>query len=247
MRAAQPALRMEQSPRPHSRAPAAGPRPTLSPVVRTSTTSLADRTLIYIIGFTTIMTSSFLCNDPHKELYFTELNVPFKKRHARYVPGATPALSDHLLRPLSPITPPLPEEGLHPLLHGPHGSLLTNGLAYSPLPSLPVGCCNTTLQFEVSSWVLRYTLILRVRVRDCPIINWIQPCSDSCRLFFPFCRTYRHRRPHQFTSPSLLRFVFRPQLLSEEHDLSDCLTLCLCPPLLLSPDGPGWSQASSVL
>lgn len=103
---------------------------------------------------TTIITYSFSCNHPHKELYFTELNVPFKKRHARYVTGATPALSDHLLRPLSPITPPLPEEGLHPLLHGPHGSLLTNGLAYSPLPSLPVGCCNTTLQFEVSSWIL---------------------------------------------------------------------------------------------
>lgn len=146
MRAAQPVLRMEQSPRPHSRVPAADQPPTLSLVVRTFIIGLADKTFI-----TTIMTYSFSCNHPHKELYFTELNVPFKKRHARYVTGTTPALSDHLLRPLSPITPPLPEEGLHPLLHGPHGSLLTNGLAYSPLPSLPVGCCNTTLQFEVSS------------------------------------------------------------------------------------------------
>lgn len=103
-----------------------------------------------MILIATIVASSFSCNRTHKELYFTELNVPFKKRHARYVTGATPALSDHLLPPLSPITPPLPEEGLHPLLHAPHGSLVTNGLAYSPLPSLPVGCCNTTLQFEVS-------------------------------------------------------------------------------------------------
>uniref|UniRef100_H3CBV6 SET domain containing 5 n=1 Tax=Tetraodon nigroviridis TaxID=99883 RepID=H3CBV6_TETNG len=80
-----------------------------------------------------------------------ELNVPFKKRHGRYITGATPALSDHLLRPLSPITPPLPEEDLHSLLHGPHGSLLTNGVAFSPLPLLPVGCCNTMLQFELFS------------------------------------------------------------------------------------------------
>ncbi|XP_029681852.1 histone-lysine N-methyltransferase SETD5 isoform X3 [Takifugu rubripes] len=78
----------------------------------------------------------------------SEPNVPFKKRHARYGGGSTPALSDHLLRPLSPITPPLPEEALHPLLHGPHGSLLTNGLVNSPVPSLPLGCCDTTLQFE---------------------------------------------------------------------------------------------------
>lgn len=229
----------------------------------------------------------FSCNHPHKKLYFTELNVPFKKRHARYVTGATPTMSDHLLRPLSPITPPLPEEGLHPLLHDSHGSLLTNGLAYSPLPSLPVGCCNTTLQFEVSSWILllcqatvhsntirlsarscwsdiyftnqcqlvettrgicfyiKWRMFGMSRLWDCVIINLIQPYRDSYCLFFSFCRTYRHQRPHQFTghSPSLLRFVLRPQLLSKEHNVF-CLTLYLCLPLFISPDGPGWSSAS---
>nr|XP_019942035.1 PREDICTED: SET domain-containing protein 5 isoform X4 [Paralichthys olivaceus] len=77
----------------------------------------------------------------------TELNPPFKKRLSKYV-AETPAPSDNLLRPLSPITPPLPEESLHPLLHTPCGSLLPNGLIYSPMPSLPASRCNTPLQFE---------------------------------------------------------------------------------------------------
>ncbi|XP_044205074.1 histone-lysine N-methyltransferase SETD5 isoform X2 [Thunnus albacares] len=78
----------------------------------------------------------------------SELNAPFKKRRAKYMTETTPAPSDHLLRPLSPITPPLPEDPLHPLLHTPCGSLLPNGLAYSPMPSLPASRCNTPLQFE---------------------------------------------------------------------------------------------------
>ncbi|XP_030276309.1 histone-lysine N-methyltransferase SETD5 isoform X2 [Sparus aurata] len=78
----------------------------------------------------------------------TELNAPFKKRRSKYMPEMTPAPSDHLLRPLSPITPPLPEDILHPLLHTHCGSLLPNGLAYSPMPSLPASRCNTPLQFE---------------------------------------------------------------------------------------------------
>ncbi|XP_023147807.2 histone-lysine N-methyltransferase SETD5 isoform X2 [Amphiprion ocellaris] len=76
----------------------------------------------------------------------SELNAPFKKRRSKYMTEATPAPSDHLLRPLSPITPPLPEDSLHPLLHPP--SLLPNGLVYSPMPSLPASRCNTPLQFE---------------------------------------------------------------------------------------------------
>uniref|UniRef100_A0A3P8TIY2 SET domain containing 5 n=1 Tax=Amphiprion percula TaxID=161767 RepID=A0A3P8TIY2_AMPPE len=75
-----------------------------------------------------------------------ELNAPFKKRRSKYMTEVTPAPSDHLLRPLSPITPPLPEDSLHPLLHPP--SLLPNGLVYSPMPSLPASRCNTPLQFE---------------------------------------------------------------------------------------------------
>ncbi|XP_008301630.1 SET domain-containing protein 5 isoform X2 [Stegastes partitus] len=78
----------------------------------------------------------------------SELNAPFKKRRSKYMTEAAPAPSEHLLRPLSPITPPLPEDSLHPLLHTPCGSLLPNGLAYSPMPSLPASRCNTPLQFE---------------------------------------------------------------------------------------------------
>ncbi|XP_051270857.1 histone-lysine N-methyltransferase SETD5 isoform X2 [Dicentrarchus labrax] len=78
----------------------------------------------------------------------SEVNAPFKKRRSKYLAGTTPTPSDHLLRPLSPITPPLPEDSLHPLLHTPCGSLLPNGLAYSPMPSLPASRCNTPLQFE---------------------------------------------------------------------------------------------------
>ncbi|XP_074482918.1 histone-lysine N-methyltransferase SETD5 isoform X2 [Sebastes fasciatus] len=77
-----------------------------------------------------------------------DLNAPFKKRRSKYLPETIPAPSDHLLRPLSPITPPLPEDSLHPPLHTPCGSLLHNGLAYSPMPSLPASRCNTPLQFE---------------------------------------------------------------------------------------------------
>ncbi|XP_070758521.1 histone-lysine N-methyltransferase SETD5 [Enoplosus armatus] len=78
----------------------------------------------------------------------SEVNAPFKKRRSKYMPETTPPPLDHLLRPLSPITPPLPEDSLHPLLHTSCGSLLHNGLAYSPMPSLPASRCNTPLQFE---------------------------------------------------------------------------------------------------
>ncbi|XP_035486114.2 histone-lysine N-methyltransferase SETD5 isoform X5 [Scophthalmus maximus] len=78
----------------------------------------------------------------------SELNAPFKKRLSKCMAETTPAPPDNLLRPLSPITPPLPEDSLHPLLHTPCGSLLPNGLTYSPMPSLPASRCNTPLQFE---------------------------------------------------------------------------------------------------
>ncbi|XP_029288458.1 histone-lysine N-methyltransferase SETD5 isoform X3 [Cottoperca gobio] len=78
----------------------------------------------------------------------SEVNAPFKKRRSKYMAERIPAPSDHLLRPLSPITPPLPEDSLHPPLYTPCGSLLPNGLAYSPMPSLPASRCNTPLQFE---------------------------------------------------------------------------------------------------
>uniref|UniRef100_A0A8C9XDG2 SET domain containing 5 n=1 Tax=Sander lucioperca TaxID=283035 RepID=A0A8C9XDG2_SANLU len=78
----------------------------------------------------------------------TELNAPFKKRRSKYMLETITAPSDHLLHPLSPITPPLPEDSLHPPFHAPSSSLLPNGLAYSPMPSLPASRCNTPLQFE---------------------------------------------------------------------------------------------------
>lgn len=79
----------------------------------------------------------------------TELYVPLKKRRAKFVTEMTPAPSDHLLRPLSPITPPIPEDPHHLPLRIPCGSLLPNGLTYSPIPSLSASRCNTPLQFEV--------------------------------------------------------------------------------------------------
>ncbi|XP_045931116.1 histone-lysine N-methyltransferase SETD5 isoform X3 [Micropterus dolomieu] len=78
----------------------------------------------------------------------SEVIAPFKKRRSKYMAETTPPPLDHLLRPLSPITPPLPEDSLHPLLHTTCGSLLHNGLIYSPMTSLPTSRCNTPLQFE---------------------------------------------------------------------------------------------------
>ncbi|XP_074523231.1 histone-lysine N-methyltransferase SETD5 isoform X2 [Halichoeres trimaculatus] len=77
-----------------------------------------------------------------------EVNAPFKKRRSKYMSEMTPAPLDHLLRPLSPITPPLPDDSLLRLHQTPCGSLLPNGLIYSPMPSLPASRCNTPLQFE---------------------------------------------------------------------------------------------------
>ncbi|XP_077458919.1 histone-lysine N-methyltransferase SETD5 isoform X4 [Stigmatopora argus] len=79
---------------------------------------------------------------------FSELNAPFKKRHFKYMTEKIFRSSDHLLRRLSPITPPLTEDPLLPLLHNPCSSVLSNGLAYSPVPSLLFSRCNTPLQFE---------------------------------------------------------------------------------------------------
>ncbi|CAN9512157.1 unnamed protein product [Ophioblennius macclurei] len=81
-------------------------------------------------------------------LLSSELMAPYKKRRSKYQAEMMPAPSDHLLRPLSPITPPLPEDPLHSLLHTTCSSLLPNGLTYSPMPSLPASRCNTPLQFE---------------------------------------------------------------------------------------------------
>ncbi|XP_034167646.2 histone-lysine N-methyltransferase SETD5 isoform X2 [Pangasianodon hypophthalmus] len=88
----------------------------------------------------------------------SELVAPFKKRKSKYAPETVAPPSELLLRPLSPITPPLPSEPseslLHPLLSSCSLYLgaeeRQNGAvpAYSPLPSLPASRCNTPLQFE---------------------------------------------------------------------------------------------------
>ncbi|KAL0977853.1 hypothetical protein UPYG_G00162180 [Umbra pygmaea] len=97
-----------------------------------------------------------------------ELAAPPKKRRSIYGPDTDvapllPSSEDHslLLRPLSPITPPLPSD--HPMLspasyaavaaqlgrYGDEERQLSNGIpGYSPLPSLPTSRCNTPLQFE---------------------------------------------------------------------------------------------------
>lgn len=95
-----------------------------------------------------------------------ELAAPPKKRRSIYGPEVEaapplPGSEEHglLLRPLSPITPPLPSDQPLPspasyaaLLgcYGDEERRLSNGMvAYSPLPSLPTSRCNTPLQFEV--------------------------------------------------------------------------------------------------
>ncbi|XP_049589036.1 histone-lysine N-methyltransferase SETD5 isoform X2 [Syngnathus scovelli] len=79
--------------------------------------------------------------------FSSESNAPLKKRHAKYTTETSQLPSE--LRPLSPITPPLPEDdALLAHLRHPYGSSLSNGLAYSPMTSLSVSRCNTPLQFE---------------------------------------------------------------------------------------------------
>ncbi|KAJ8367407.1 hypothetical protein AAFF_G00318100 [Aldrovandia affinis] len=93
--------------------------------------------------------SSCSASNPFK----TELTAPFKKRKSKY---ASEMPSVELLRPLSPITPPLTSDSTYPLLATTCALLLGaedkrhNGysLPYSPLHSLSTSCCNTPLQFE---------------------------------------------------------------------------------------------------
>ncbi|KAG5836113.1 hypothetical protein ANANG_G00251150 [Anguilla anguilla] len=96
--------------------------------------------------------SSHSVSNPFK----TELTAPFKKRKSKYASEPPPLPSAELLRPLSPITPPLTSDPTHPLLASSCALLLGtederhNGyvLPYSPLRSLSTSRCNTPLQFE---------------------------------------------------------------------------------------------------
>lgn len=170
----------------------------------------------------------------------TEVNAPFKKRRSKYMAETTPAPLDPLLRPLSPISPPLPEDSLHPLLNTPCGSLLPNGLAYSPMPSLPASRCNTPLQFEVSVPPHAHTAVISTDIvmclhQQCPppktFINsgkLLRGCltkSDEMESdfnlifffsFFELSRTYRPLRRLLFIgrSPSLQRYIPIPLLLT---------------------------------
>ncbi|RXN24946.1 SET domain-containing 5-like isoform X1 [Labeo rohita] len=100
-------------------------------------------------------TSSTSSSQPFKP----ELTGPFKKRKLKCSSETTAPPSELLLRPLSPITPPLPSElpmtPLHTLmtpcslyLGGEVEKLNATMLPYSPLTSRPASRCNTPLQFE---------------------------------------------------------------------------------------------------
>ncbi|XP_067228893.1 histone-lysine N-methyltransferase SETD5 isoform X4 [Chanodichthys erythropterus] len=88
-----------------------------------------------------------------------ELTGPFKKRKLKCSSEIAAPPSELLLRPLSPITPPLPSElpmtPLHSLLNpcslylgGEVEKLNATMHSYSPLTSRPTSRCNTPLQFE---------------------------------------------------------------------------------------------------
>ncbi|XP_043098325.1 histone-lysine N-methyltransferase SETD5 isoform X5 [Puntigrus tetrazona] len=100
-------------------------------------------------------TSSTSSSQPFKP----ELTGPFKKRKLKCSSETAAPPSELLLRPLSPITPPLPSElpmtPLHSLmtpcslyLGGEVEKLNATMLSYSPLTSRPASRCNTPLQFE---------------------------------------------------------------------------------------------------
>ncbi|XP_073707842.1 histone-lysine N-methyltransferase SETD5 isoform X2 [Garra rufa] len=100
-------------------------------------------------------TSSTSSSQPFKP----ELTGPFKKRKLKCSSETTAPPSELLLRPLSPITPPLPSElpmtPLHTLmtpcslyLGGDVEKLNASMLSFSPLTSRPASRCNTPLQFE---------------------------------------------------------------------------------------------------
>ncbi|KAF4112076.1 hypothetical protein G5714_006871 [Onychostoma macrolepis] len=100
-------------------------------------------------------TSSTSSSQPFKP----ELTGPFKKRKLKCSSETSAPPSELLLRPLSPITPPLPSElpmtPLHSLmtpcslyLCGEVENLNATLLSYSPLTSRPASRCNTPLQFE---------------------------------------------------------------------------------------------------
>ncbi|XP_018581399.1 histone-lysine N-methyltransferase SETD5 isoform X2 [Scleropages formosus] len=90
--------------------------------------------------------SSSSASSPFK----AEISAPFKKRKCKYSWEPLVVPQEELLRPLSPITPPLPCNPPQPLLILSSTDERHNGysLNYSPLPSLPTSRCNTPLQFE---------------------------------------------------------------------------------------------------
>ncbi|KAM9814028.1 histone-lysine N-methyltransferase SETD5 [Neosynchiropus ocellatus] len=89
-----------------------------------------------------------ICSRSNLNTWTSNLNAPFKKRTAKYITETTPAPADILQCSLSPITPPPTEDTLIPKLQNTCGSLLLNGLVFSPIPSRPASSCNTPLQFE---------------------------------------------------------------------------------------------------
>lgn len=145
--------RMERSPAPLTKVTAAARPPDL---VKSVSSRFCPQIVLRIMLY--LFTDSIF--------RLSELMAPFKKRKSKYALETVAPPSELLLRPLSPITPPLPSEPsvslLHPLLSSCSLYLgaeeeRQNGAVppYSPLPSLPASRCNTPLQFEVRVHLVR--------------------------------------------------------------------------------------------
>lgn len=162
--------RMELSPAPHTKVTAAARPPDLVKK------KLSLRGFVHKIFLRILYLSS-----SDSTFLLSELMAPFKKRKSKYAPEAVATPSELLLRPLSPITPPLPSEPsvslLHPLLSSCSLYLgaedeRQNGAVppYSPLPSLPASRCNTPLQFEVRTQLFsvlihtRHAVLLQILI-----------------------------------------------------------------------------------
>lgn len=90
--------------------------------------------------------------------YLSDFLSPLKKWKSRYLMEQSVT---KLLRPLSPVTPPLPDPSVPDAL-SPHLTTSSSsmpgeeecrsscGVIFSPIPSLAASRCNTPLQFEVS-------------------------------------------------------------------------------------------------
>nr|XP_020664489.1 SET domain-containing protein 5 isoform X1 [Pogona vitticeps] len=146
-----------------------------------------------------------------------ELLSPLKKWKSRYLMEQS---INKLLRPLSPVTPPLPDPSLSPHLTTPSSSVpgeeevrSSCGVIFSPIPSLAASRCNTPLQFEnVSSpesspahrpESLSPELCLRTD-HDVPKAGFVDASANSCserRLLLPLGPSDPTSQPSETSFP----------------------------------------------